>query len=241
MSILAIALFTITTATSSVAAPAPADIKSFEATEQTLMNAIAAGDREPWDRVMDAACIITTEEGDVIPRDRFLRELRPLPPGLSGGITVRDLTVQPFAAFAIVRYLADEWEVVFGQRLTTKYRVTDTFRRNGSTWKMVASHVSVVTIDPPPQPFTNETSRGLVGTYQLNPDGWKFYVEMRDGALFGGRDPQKLARLIPLTPDAFVLQGALGEWLFVIGPDGKATHIVNFRKFEPLVWTRIAN
>jgi hypothetical protein len=44
--------------------------------------------------------------------------------------------------------------------------------------------------------------------------------------------------MIPLTPLAFVREGSLGEWLFVMGPDRKATAIVNFRKFEPLIWTR---
>jgi hypothetical protein len=34
-----------------------------------------------------------------------------------------------------------------------------------------------------------------------------------------------------------VLSGSLGEWLFVADKD-IATHIVSFRKFEPLVWTR---
>jgi len=45
----------------------------------------------------------------------------------------------------------------------------------------------------------------------------------RDGALHGGRDPKKLS---------------LGEWIFVT-VKGAATHILNFSKFEPLVWTRV--
>jgi len=94
--------------------------------------------------------------------------------------------------------------------LTTQYRVTDTFRKNGSTWKMVASHVAVVTTDPPAQQVASDGWPGLAGTYQILPDGWTFHVVLRDGQLFGGRDPEKLKRLIPLTPDAFVLQGSLG-------------------------------
>lgn len=43
--------------------------------------------------------------------------------------------------------------------------------------------------------------------------------------------------MIPLTPNAFVLAGSLGEWLFVV-EDGTATRIVNLRKFAVLVWTR---
>ena len=44
-----------------------------------------------------------------------------------------------------------------------------------------------------------------------------------------------------LTPTAVVREGSLGEWLFVVGPKGTATHIGNFRKFEQLVGTRIAD
>ena len=93
---------------------------------------------------LDPACVLTSEEGEVTARAEFLDALRPLPAGLSGGITVKELTVQEFPSFAVVRYLADEWESVFGQRLVTRYRVTDTFRRDGDSWKMVASHVAVV-------------------------------------------------------------------------------------------------
>jgi hypothetical protein len=214
-------------------------VRWFGATEQALMDSIAPGDRKVWDRVMDADCVVTSEEGQVVNKEQFLKELRPLPPGLTGGIAVRDLTVQEFQTFAIVRYRADEWESVFGQRLTTQYRVTDTFRRAGGDWKMVGSHFAVVTNDPPAQAVASDGWPGLVGDYRLLPDGWTFHVVLREGKLLGGRDPAKLKTFIPLTPDAFVLSGSLGEWLFVAGKDGKAARIVNLRKFEPLVWTRV--
>lgn len=220
-------------------AAAPPTVAWFQATEQRLMDAIATGDKAPWDRVMDARCAFTTEEGQVLSRQRFLDELRPLPPGLKGGITVKELTVDEQPEFAIVRYLLDEWESVFGQRLTTQYRTTDTFRRVGDTWKLVASHTSVVTHDPPAQQVSTAGWPAFAGRYRLLPDGWTFTVELRDGALWGGRDPKKLQRLIPLAPDAFVVSGALGDWIFVSDAHGRATHIVELRKFEPLIWTRV--
>jgi hypothetical protein len=214
-------------------------VQQFQTIEQSLMDAITAGDRVPWERVMDADCVLTTEEGEVLTREAFLKDLRPLPAGLSGAIAVRDLTVQERSDVAVVRFLADESETVFGQRLTTRYRVTDTFRRSGAAWKMIASHVSVVTTDPPPQRVATDGWSGLAGTYQLEPDGWTLHVELQNGVLYGGRDRAKLRPFIPLTPTSFVLQGSLGEWLFVVEHDGKASRIVDFRKFEPLVWTRI--
>ena len=36
---------------------------------------------------------------------------------------------------AFVEYFEGNWETVFGQRLTTAYRVTDTFRRDSRGWR----------------------------------------------------------------------------------------------------------
>jgi hypothetical protein len=213
-------------------------VKWFRTTEQKLMDAITKGDRSVWDQVMDPACVYTTEEGQVLGKKQFVDELRPLPAGLAGDISVQDLAVQQAENVAIVRFLADEWETVFGQRLSTRYRVTDVFRREGADWKMLSSHVSVVTQDPPGQEVSKDQWPAYAGTYRLQPDGWTFTVELRDGLLWGGRDPKKLRQLIALAPDVFVLSGSLGEWIFVT-EKGAVTHILNFRKFEPLVWTRV--
>lgn len=214
-------------------------VSTFQQLEQKLMDAIAPGDKAVWDAAMDEECVVTSEEGQVSSKADFLKRLKPLPPGLSGGITVRDLTVQRFGSFAIVRYQADEWEQVFGQRLTTKYRMTDAFRQQAAGWKLVASHTSVVTADPPAQSVDRSHWQALAGDYQLRPDGWVFHVELRNGALYGGRSPGKLRPLIPLTPVAFVLEGSLGELLFDTAGGGPANRIVDIRKFEPLVWTRV--
>jgi len=84
----------------------------FQATEQALMDAIARGEKATWDRIMDPSCVLTTEEGEILTRGQFLDQLRPMPEGLSGGIAVKELTVQELPAFAVVRYVADEWESV---------------------------------------------------------------------------------------------------------------------------------
>ena len=48
------------------------------------MDAVAAGDRAVWDRVMDDTCVVTGEEGEKLTKAEFLKGLRPLPQGLSG-------------------------------------------------------------------------------------------------------------------------------------------------------------
>jgi len=220
------------------AEPSAETVKWFQTTEQSLMDAVASGDKAVWERALDDSFVMISEEGEVLPPEKLLKDMRPLPPGLSGKIVVKELTVQEFPTFAIVRYLADETEQVFAQNLATKYRMTDTFRRDGKSWKMLASHASVVTADPPAQPVPAARLAGLVGEYKILPDGWTFTVELRDGKLYGGRDPKKLKPMVPVTPTAFVVSGSLGEWLFDVDDKGKAQKIVDLRKFETLIWTR---
>jgi hypothetical protein len=205
------------------------------------MDAIAIGDKAVWDRVLDESCIYTSEDGQILSKQELLKELTGLPPGLTGSIRVEELSVQESPTFAVVRFLANEQENVFGQELRTKYRVTDTFRKNGSDWKLIASHLSVVSSDPPPQEVSKETWPGFVGLYKLMPNGWTFNVVLRDGQLFGGRDPKKLRPLIPLAQNVFVSSGVPGEKIFIMEKNGKASRIVDFRKFQPLIWTRISD
>jgi len=213
----------------------------FQRTEQALMDGITTGEKAVWSRVLDENCIYTSEEGQVLTKQQLLKELAGLPPGLSGTIKVEDLTVQEFPTFAVIRFLANEQEQVFGQLLRTKYRVTDTFRRAGTEWTLIASHLSVVTADPPAQDVSKESWPRWVGEYRLQPAGWTLYVVLRDGGLLAGRDPNKLAPLIPLASNVFVRQGSLGEFIFVSDKEGNAAGIVDFRKFQPLIWTPVAS
>lgn len=209
----------------------------FQRTEQSLVDAVAVGDRAVWDAVLDDKCVLTTEEGEVLDKQSLLKQLTGLPPGLSGSIQVTDLTVQNLGGFAVVRFRLNEKETVFGQVLTTSYRSTDTFQKQNDRWKMIASHQSVITTDPPAQTVATDDFAALVGTYRLLPDGWTFEVRLRDGALYGGRDVARLKRMIPISSSVFVREGSLGEWIFSASPDGTAK-AVELRKFETLVWTR---
>jgi len=49
----------------------------FQKSEQSLMDAIASGDKAVWDRILDPSCILTSEEGQVMTREQFLAGLRP--------------------------------------------------------------------------------------------------------------------------------------------------------------------
>ncbi len=221
------------------AAAAPDAVRWFQATAQALVDAVATGDRSAWDAVMDPSCVITTEEGEILDRKRFLEELRPLPAGLQGRIAVRELAVQDLGDVAVVRYLLDEREVVFGQTLATRYRATDTYRRARGGWKLVASHSSVVTQDPPAQRVATSAWPSFAGTYRLLPAGWTMAVELRDGKLLAGPDPARLRAMVPVAQNAFVRSGLAGEWIFGTDDQGQVDRIVELRKSQVLIWTKV--
>ncbi|PYQ28456.1 MAG: hypothetical protein DMF57_17565 [Acidobacteria bacterium] len=93
--------------------------KRFQKSEQSLMDDSS---------IRSQTALSTSEEGLVMNREQFLAGLRPLPTGLTGGIAVKELAVQEFPSFAVVRFVADEWERVFGQRRS--------LRRPSITWRI---------------------------------------------------------------------------------------------------------
>jgi ABC-type sugar transport system ATPase subunit len=67
---------------------------------------------------------------------------------------------------------------------------------------MVASHLSVVTRDPPAQEVSKAGWAGLVGQYRLLPNGWTFTVELREAM---GSETHLHCDLPGWTPPAAVL------------------------------------
>ena len=165
-------------------ADAPDPSEWFRSTTQALMDAVTDGDKAVWDRVLDADCIITTEDGEFQRKAKFLEELKPLPRGFSGKITVRDLTVRQLGGAAVVHYWLDELEQIFDQQLNTTYVETDVYRRDGASWRMVAMQVTVVPRDLAPIPQRSADWQELLGDYQYSPAATSRYrVFMRDDAL----------------------------------------------------------
>ncbi len=228
----------------SIAVPAPQRSDElggwFRSTTQTLMDAVTSGDRSVWDRVLDADCIITTEDGEFLRKASFLEELKPLPVGFSGKITVRDLTVRPVGGTAVVHYWLDEWEQIFDQQLQTTYVETDVYRRSGASWRMVAMHVTVVPRDLEPIPQPAADWQQLVGDYQYSSAAASRYrVSLRDGALFGGRDDQTATRLIPLAPLVFFQQGSIHVMIFVRDETGQIGEVRELHKYNEVRMQRV--
>ena len=220
--------------------PGSADSAWFARTTQALYDAITAGDRAAWDRVLAADFVCTTEDGVVQTRAQFLAEVKGLSPGFSGGITVVNLTVRPLGSGAVVHYWLDEWEDAFGDGLHTRYVVTDSYRRAARRWELVASQVTVVPQDLDPVPVESHDWRALVGEYRLGSRfGPAYHVLLRDGVLYGGSRARSATRLIPLAPLVFFQQGSSHILIFVTDAAGRVDELREIHKFNEVAWQRV--
>ncbi len=101
-------------------------IELLRAKDQALMDAIAPGDRKPWEQALAADAVYVDEEGNIMDRAAFLKELNPLPTGVSGNIKITSYVVHVSGDLATVVHTDDEQENYHGQMLTARYITTET-------------------------------------------------------------------------------------------------------------------
>jgi hypothetical protein len=217
-----------------------AGIEWFQKTTQVLFDAVATGDKAVWDEAMAADCVVTTEDGEVLDKAKFLEQLKPLPPGFSGTIRVQKLTVIDLGGAAVVHYFLDETEQIFDQLLRTRYVETDTWRRSGSTWKLVASQATVVPRDLEPVAVDKRGWPSLAGDYRLSERTTRRYrVSLRDGSLYGGADEKSATLLIPLSPLVFHQKGSIHIMVFVPNAKSEIAEVRELHKYNEVAMQRV--
>jgi len=217
-----------------------ADNTWFLHTTQALMDAVTNGEPAVWDRILDPDCIVTNEDGAVFDKARMLKDITPLPAGFSGEIKVRDLTVRQLGDAAVVHYWLVEVEQIFGQTLRTKYVETDTYRRAGDSWKLLAMHTTVVPRDLEPLQPDPAAWPALLGDYGYSEKATsRYHVFMREGVLYGGSNEKTATRLIPLAPLVYYQQGSIHILIFVRDKAGAVNEVRELHKYNEVRMQRM--
>lgn len=134
---------------------------------QGLMDATAPGERPVWAHYTDKRFVYVTEDNEVKGRDQVLKDLRPLPPGYAGWITVESFECRDFGAFAVTTYVIDEHEIIEGQTLHARYRSSDTWRPTAAGWRLAAVQVFAIQQDPPRGTSSATRLADYEGQYRL--------------------------------------------------------------------------
>ncbi len=206
---------------------------------QTLYDAVAPGNKAPWQQCLADDAIIHDEKGGSYTKRTFLATVDPLPPGYSGQITVTHPETIFAPGVAIFSYDAEEVETVFGNRMTARYHQTDTWLYRNHSWQIAASQVMRYYEDPARSAINPAVLSDYVGTYELAP-GNQLTVTTRDGRLFAKRGAGNPVELIPESPDMFFRAGIEGRRLFHRNADGKVDLLIDRRNNEDMLWRRIS-
>lgn len=204
---------------------------------QELFDAVVPGNKEPWQKYFADDCIFADEKGRNFNKTQLVADITPLPKGYSGTIKI----VKPKSVIhgdtAILSYDLDETETIFGQKLTARYHVTDTWLQRNGVWQIASSQAMRYYEDPAVARIDPKKFVALSGTYELAPsqtrrvfsEGENLYVE-RNG---------KREQLLPESSEIFFRKGVEGRILFRYADNGKVDALIDRRNNEDVVWRRV--
>jgi hypothetical protein len=203
-----------------------------------LFDAVTAGDARVWDRYLDANVIYLSEDGVRKGKADLLKEITPLPQGISGSIVVSDFQVRLHGDTAVTTHNDLESENYFGHMLKAEYRSTDTWIRTPQGWTLAASQVHAQLIDPPAITLAAAKLDEYVGTYRLNAE-ITYTVRRKGNVLTGERTGRSAQTLSAEATDVFFVAGQpRSRKIFLRSADGRVTGFVDRREGRDVPWTR---
>ena len=212
------------------------NVALLRAKDQALLDAIAPGDRKLWDQALAADAVYVDENGTVMDRAEFLKQLDPLPAGASGTIQIASYSAHIAGDLATVVHTDDEEENYHGQILHARYLTTETWRREEGEWKLHLVHTYAVLKDPPAISLPAEEMQQYVGSYVGGKD--LVYMIQWDGKqLTGGRQGGSMKPMQVEVRDVLFVPGQPRiRKIFQRDEKGKVTGFVDRRESWDLVW-----
>jgi hypothetical protein len=205
---------------------------------QEMMDAVPAGNQEPWKKYIADDVLYFDEKGRDMNKAALLADLAPMPKGYSGTIKIVNPKSVITSTFAVVSFDEDETETVFGQELHAKYHETDTWAPRNGDWQIVAGQVLRYYEDPAIGTTDSSKFQLYAGTYELAP-GTQLVVTVEDGKLFRQRGTGPKTELIPEAGTVFFRKGVEGRTLFHSDAHGKIDTLIDRRNNEDIVWKKV--
>jgi ketosteroid isomerase-like protein len=208
---------------------------------QAMSDAIASGNAAVWDKYLDPNVIFAEEDDTYKGKSDMLKEIAPLPKGLSGIIRVELLSYHEEDGVAVALFRQHETEHYFGQTIYAKYLTSTTWRKRPDGWKLIASQVLAEKIDPPAITLPAKQLAQYAGKYQLKDSAATYSLQLIDGQLIGARDARKPASWNAEASDVFFLSGDPRiRKIFRRDASGKIIGFIERRESWDIVWLKIA-
>jgi len=224
-----------------LSSPALADDRALITTQmQEMSDAIASGDVAVWDKYIDASVIYAEEDDSYKGKANLLKEIVPLPKGLSGEIKIDLLSYYEDGDTAVALFRQNETEHYFGQTIFAKYLTNTTWKKRADGWKLIAGQVLAEKTDPPAIALPPGQLAQYVGTYKLKDSASIYRLTLENGILIGTRDSRKPATWNAEASDVFFIKGDPRiRKIFQHDASGKITGFVERRESWDVVWIKI--
>ena len=216
---------------------------------QELYDAVASGNQAPWKKYFADDCIFADEKGRVFDKPKLIADIAPLPAGYSGTIKVENAQSRIISDTAVLSYDLNETEIIFGQRETARYHVTDTWLQRNGEWKIIASQAHRYYEDPAIGQTDPKKFADYIGTYEIAPghtmvvwsDNNRLFIERKDRTAQSKKKEElnKKEQLFPEACDLFFRKGVEGRVLFHYDTNGKVDNLIDRRNNEDVVWRKI--
>ena len=206
---------------------------------QELYDAIAIGNKVPWENYVADDVIYTDENWHILTKKDLLDGLSPLPKGYSGSIRMTNVQCRINGDAAVLAYRALEEEYVFGQKLTPIYLVTDTYFKRNGRWQLTASHVIVMPSERKSVLVDPKFYQSLVGTYELS-TGVTYRITLEGKKVIGQRSGRAKEELVAADDNTFFRKGTIrGEKVFTRDESGRVIAMLDRRENNDLLWKKI--
>jgi Domain of unknown function (DUF4440) len=205
---------------------------------QALLDAITSGDPARWRTDLDERVLLTTEDGEVLTKEKLVEQIRPLPPGVQGRIRVMDFKAVVRNQVAVTSYVSDEEETFHGQKLHCQYRGTDTWVKSAEGWKLVAGQILALRNDPPAVQLEPAKRAEICGRYRL--EDLEFEIRCVGDGLEGQQKGRPARPLRVEAPDVLFTPGQ-PRYRRIIQRDaqGRITGFLERREAWDLSWKRL--
>ncbi len=205
---------------------------------QEMLDAVAPGNAEVWQRYLHERVIHVDETGTVRTKKELLAEFSPLPPGLVGRIAIDRFKIETHGDIAVVAYEIQEHLDYHGQILRSRFRINDTWSKTEQGWRLLAEQVAAVLKDPPPVKLTQQQLCEYSGSYSLTAEINTTIHCTQDG-LTAQRSERPPAHYLAEVKDVFFVAGQpRTRRIFVRDAAGKVVGFVDRREGEDVRWTK---
>ncbi len=207
---------------------------------QEMADAIASGHVAVWDRYLDPAVIYAEEDDSYKGKPAMLKEIVPLPKGLSGSIRIECLAYHEDGGVAVGLFRQIEIETYHSQILHATYLTNTTWKKRNDGWKLIAAQVLAEKTDPPAIALPAKQLAQYAGAFRLEGSDQFYDIAIADGKLVATRRGREPVDWNAEASDVFFAKGDPRiRDIFQRDAQSRVTGFVERRESWDIVWEKV--